>query len=165
MPAPTVSLIAAVARNGGIGRNNALLVHLPDDLAHFKKTTLGAPILMGRKTWVSIGRPLPGRRNIVVTRNPRFEAAGAETAPDLSSALARVANAPKVYVIGGASLYATALPEADELVLTEIDADFEADTFFPRWNRQKFRQTARADHRSTDGLAYSFVTYTRTEKD
>ena len=165
MPAPTVSLIAAVARNGGIGRNNALLVHLPADLIHFKKTTLGAPILMGRKTWQSIGRPLPGRRNIVVTRNPRFEAAGAETAADLSDALARVVDAPKVYVIGGASLYAAALPEAGELVLTEIDADFEADTFFPHWNRQKFRQTARADHRSPDGLAYSFVTYTRTEKD
>ena len=82
MPAPTVSLIAIVARNGGIGRGNALLVHLPDDLAHFKKTTLGAPILMGRKTWQSIGRPLPGRRNIVITRNAQFEAAGAETAPD-----------------------------------------------------------------------------------
>ena len=165
MPAPTVSLIAAVARNGGIGRNNALLVHLPADLIHFKKTTLGAPILMGRKTWESIGRPLPGRRSIVVTGNPRFQAAGAETAPDLSSALARVADAPKVYVIGGAALFAAALPEADELVLTEIDADFEADAFFPHWHRQKFIQTARADHLNPDALAYSFVTYTRTEKD
>ena len=164
MPAPTVSLIAAVARNGGIGRNNALLVRLPADLIHFKKTTLGAPILMGRKTWQSIGRPLPGRRNIVVTRNPRFEAAGGETAPDLPSALARVADAPKVFVIGGASLYAAALPQADELVLTEIDADFEADTYFPPWDRRQFRQTARADHRSPDGLAYSFVTYTRNQE-
>jgi len=164
MPAPTVSLIAAVARNGGIGRNNALLVRLPADLIHFKKTTLGAPILMGRKTWQSIGRPLPGRRNIVVTRNPRFEAAGAETASDLPSALARVADAPKVFVIGGASLYAAALPQADELVLTEIDADFEADTYFPPWDRRQFRQTARADHRSPDGLAYSFVTYTRNQE-
>ena len=161
MPAPTVSLIAAVARNGGIGRDNALLIRLPGDMAHFKQTTLGAPILMGRKTWQSIGRPLPGRRNIVVTRNPAFEAVGAETAPDLATALARVADAPKVYVIGGASLYAAALPAADELVLTEIDADFEADTYFPPWDRRQFRQTARADHRSPDGLAYSFVTYTR----
>ena len=164
MPVPIVSLIAIVARNGGIGRGNALLIHLPDDLAHFKKTTLGAPILMGRKTWQSIGRPLPGRRNIVVTRNPRFEAAGAETAPDLASALARVADAPKVYVVGGASLYAAALPLADELVLTEIDADFEADTYFPPWDRRQFRQTARADHHSPDGLAYSFVTYTRNKE-
>jgi len=164
MPAPTVSLIAAVARNGGIGRQNALLVHLPDDLAHFKKTTLGAPIVMGRKTWQSIGRPLPGRRNIVVSRNLQFEAAGAETAPDLASALARLADAPKVYVIGGASLYEAAMPFADELVLTEIDADFEADTYFPPWDRRRFRQTARADRRSPDGLAYSFVTYTRNKE-
>src|SRR5687768_13592207 len=161
MPAPTVSLIAAVARNGGIGRDNALLVHLPGDLAHFKRTTLGSPILMGRKTWQSIGRPLPGRRNIVVTRNPSFEVVGAETAPDLASALHRVADAPKVFVIGGAELYAAALPLADELVLTEIDADFEADRYFPPWDRRRFRQIARADHRSPDGLAYSFVTYTR----
>jgi len=164
MHAPTVSLIAAVARNGGIGRQNALLVHLPDDLAHFKKTTLGAPIVMGRKTWQSIGRPLPGRRNIVVSRNLQFEAAGAETAPDLASALARLADAPKVYVIGGASLYEAAMPFADELVLTEIDADFEADTYFPPWDRRRFRQTARVDRRSPDGLAYSFVTYTRNKE-
>ena len=164
MPAPTVSLIAIVARNGGIGRGNALLVHLPDDLAHFKKTTFGAPILMGRKTWQSIGRPLPGRRNIVITRSAQFEATGAETAPDLASALARVADAQKVYVVGGASVYAAALPFADELVLTEIDADFEADTYFPSWDRRQFRQTARADHQRPDGLAYSFVTYTRNKE-
>ena len=164
MPAPTVSLIAAVARNGAIGRDNALLVHLPGDLPHFKKTTLGAPVVMGRRTWQSIGRPLPGRRNIVVTRNPRFEAVGAETAPDLAAALARVADAPKVWVIGGAALFAEALPMADELVLTEIDADFDADTFFPPWDRSAFRQTARADHRTPDGLAYSIVTYTRTQE-
>ena len=164
MPAPTVSLIAAVARNGGIGRRNALLVRLPEDLAHFKRTTLGAPVVMGRRTWQSIGRPLPGRRNIVVTGNPQFEAPGAETAPDLPSALARVVDAPKVFVIGGASLYAAALPAADELVLTEIDADFEADTFFPTWDRRQFRETARADQRTADGLAYSFVTYTRNRE-
>ena len=164
MPAPTVSLIAIVARNGGIGRDNKLLVHLPNDLAHFKRTTLGAPIVMGRRTWQSIGRPLPGRRNVVVTGNPEFVAPGAETAPDLPAALARLADVPKVFVIGGASLYAAALPMADELVLTEIDADFEADTFFPPWDRRRFKQTARADHRTADGLAYSFVTYTRTQE-
>jgi dihydrofolate reductase len=164
MPAPTVSLIAIVARNGGIGQDNKLLVHLPGDLAHFKRTTLGAPIVMGRRTWQSIGRPLPGRCNIVVTRNAQFEAPGAEIAPDLPSALEHAGDAPKVWVIGGAALYAAALPLADELVLTEIDADFEADTFFPHWDRRAFRQTARADHRTPDGLAYSFVTYTRNQE-
>ena len=165
MSAPTVSLIAAVARNGGIGRNNQLLVHLPEDLAHFKRTTLGAPILMGRKTWDSIGRALPGRRNIVISRNPAFAATGAEVAPSLDAALDRVSAAPKVYVIGGASIYAAALPRADELVLTEIDADYEADTFFPPWDRRAFRQTARESHRSPQGFDYSFVTYLRTTGD
>lgn len=165
MSAPTVSLIAAVARNGGIGRNNQLLVHMPEDLAHFKRTTLGAPILMGRKTWDSIGRALPGRRNIVISRNPAFAATGAEVAPSLDAALDRVSAAPKVYVIGGASIYAAALPRADELVLTEIDADLEADTWFPAWDRRAFRQTARESHRSPQGFDYSFVTYLRTTGD
>jgi len=161
MPAPTVSLIAIVARNGGIGRGNALLVHLPDDLAHFKKTTFGAPILMGRKTWQSIGRPLPGRRNIVITRSAQFEATGAETAPDLASALARVADAQKVYVVGGASVYAAALPFADELVLTEIDADVEGDTTFPDWDRSEFYETERREGATDDGTRFAFVTYAR----
>ena len=165
MPAPTVSLIAAVARNGGIGRDNSLLVHLPEDLAHFKRTTLGAPILMGRKTWQSIGRALPGRRNIVISRDPGFVAPGAETAPSFDAALERVKTDPKVYVIGGASIYAAALPRADELALTEVDADLPADTWFPAWDRRAFRQTARESHRSPQGFDYSFVTYLRTTGD
>ena len=165
MPAPTVSLIAAVARNGGIGRNHQLLVHLPEDLAHFKRTTLGAPILMGRKTWDSIGRALPGRRSIVISRNPAFAAAGAEVAPSLDAALELVSAEPKVYVIGGASIYAAALPRADELVLTEIDADLEADTWFPEWDRRAFRQTARQSHRTPQGLGYRIVTYLKATGD
>ena len=161
MPGPTVSLIAAVARNGGIGRNNAPLVRLPDDLAHFKRTTLGSPVLMGRKTWESIGRALPGRRNIVVTRNPAWRAEGAEPTASLDAALALLAHTPKVFVIGGAQLYAAALPRADELVLTEIDADLEADTFFPAWDRREFRQTSRQTQLDPQGFEYSFVTYTR----
>ena len=161
MPAPTVSLIAIVARNGGIGRGNALLVHLPDDLAHFKKTTFGAPILMGRKTWQSIGRPLPGRRNIVITRSAQFEATGAETAPDLASALARVADAQKVYVVGGASVYAAALPFADELVLTEIDLEIAGDATFPEWPQDEFPEVQRDERTATDGTSFAFVTYRR----
>ena len=165
MPAPTVSLIAIVDRNGGIGRDNALLVHLPEDLAHFKRTTLGAPILMGRKTWQSIGRALPGRRNIVISRDAGFAAPGAETASSFEAALERVKNEPKVYVIGGTSIYAAALPHADELVLTEIDADLPADTWFPAWDRRAFRQTARESHTSPQGFDYSFVTYRKATGD
>jgi dihydrofolate reductase len=157
-----VVLIAIVARDGGIGRDNRLLVRLPEDLAHFKRTTLGHPVLMGRRTWESLGRALPGRRNVVVTRDPGYVASGAETAPSLDAALARLADAPQVFVIGGAPLYAAALPRADALLLTEVDAEFDADTHFPDWNRAEFRQTAREPHRSADGLRYDIVQYERT---
>ncbi len=158
---PKLSLIAAVARNGGIGRDNQLLVHLPEDLRHFKRTTLGCPIVMGRRTWESIGRPLPGRRNLVVTRNPAWHAAGAEVAASLDAALELAADAERVFVIGGAQLFAEALPLADELVLTEIDADLPADTFFPHWDRGAFVEQATAAQVSEQGFAYRFVTYRR----
>jgi dihydrofolate reductase len=159
MPLPLVSLIAAVARDGGIGRAGQLLVRLPDDLPRFKRTTMGAPIVMGRKTWDSIGRALPGRTNIVVTRDQAFRAPGGEVAASLDDALALAAAAPRVYVIGGAQIYALALPLADELLLTEIDAEFPADTFFPAWQRDRFAQTAREPHQSADGVRYAFTTY------
>ena len=164
MPGPRLSLIAVIARNGAIGKDNALLVHLPEDLAHFKRTTLGAPIVMGRRTWESIGRALPGRRNVVVTRNPDFAAPGAECVSSLAAALERLRDAPKVFVIGGAALYAAALPLADELVLTEIDADLAGDVHFPAWDRSAFRETSRESHRSAQGLGYSFVHYQRVDR-
>src|SRR5687768_1977011 len=134
MTRPLVSLIAAVARNRAIGRDNQLLCRISEDLKFFRRTTLGSPIVMGRKTWDSIGRPLPGRRNVVVTRNPAWQAEGAERAASLHDALAMLRDAPKVFVIGGGEIYAQALPLADELVLTEIDAEFQADAFFPSWD-------------------------------
>ena len=158
---PCVSLIAIVARDGGIGHHNGLLWHLSEDLKHFKRTTLGCPVIMGRKTWDSIGRPLPGRRNIVVTRNAAWNANGADAAADLASALKTVADTPKIFVIGGAQLYAAALPLADELVLTEVDAQAPADTFFPAWERSAFTETHRDSHADTSGLNYAFVTYRR----
>jgi dihydrofolate reductase len=161
MSRPTLSLIAAVARNGAIGHHNALLVHLSEDLQRFKRITMGCPIVMGRKTWDSIGRPLPGRRNIVVTRNPEWHASGAEPVASLPAALALAAPAPKVFVIGGAELYAAALPLADELLLTELDADFEADAWFPAWDRSRYVASAPEAHVSAGGLGYRFVTYTR----
>ena len=159
MPRPQISVIAAVARNAAIGKANKLLVHLPDDLPRFKRLTSGSAVIMGRKTWDSIGRPLPGRRSIVVTRDPHWCTEGAEGAPSLAAAIERVTPASRVFVIGGSQLYAQALPIADELLLTEIDAEFEADTYFPPWDRAGFQETLRETRTSPEGLTYSFVTY------
>lgn len=165
MPRPTIALIAAVARNRAIGKNNALLVHLPQDLPRFKRLTLGCPVIMGRKTWESIGRPLPGRRSIVVTRNAQWRAAGAETAPSFAAALTLVQHAPRVFAIGGLQIFAEALPLADELHLTEIHADFDADAWFPEWPRGDFDEVAREPQSDTAGLRFDFVTYHRKRRD
>ena len=162
---PALCLIAAVARNRAIGKDNALLVHLPGDLPRFKKLTLGHSVIMGRKTWDSLGRPLPQRRNIVITRNRSWHAEGAEAAASLADALALVATEPKAFVIGGAQIYAEALPFADELALTEIDADLDGDVFFPEWDRSRFTQSSREDHSSPQGLRYSFIHYNNTRGD
>ena len=158
-------LVAAVARNGAIGKDNALLWRLPEDLKHFKSVTLGHPIVMGRRTFDSIGRPLPGRRNLVVTRNPAWRHEGVESFASLDAALAAAEQAhpadDTICIIGGGELYAQALPRADELLLTEIDADFEADTFFPAWARGAFDEVERETHASEAGWAYHFVTYRR----
>ena len=161
MPRPAVSLVAAVARDGGIGHRGGLLVRLPDDLRRFKQITLGTPIVMGRKTWQSIGRPLPGRRNIVVTRDPAFARRRRRDARRRSTRRSRSpATRRASIVIGGAEIYALALPLADELQLTEIDADFPADTFFPAVGPEPLRRgRARAARRRAEGLRYAFVTY------
>ena len=159
MPRPAVSLVAAVARDGGIGHRGGLLVRLPDDLRRFKQITLGTPVVMGRKTWQSIGRPLPGRHNIVISADSGFTAEGADVVASLDAALAAAGAAPLVHVIGGAAVYALALPVADELQLTEIDAVFPADTFFPAWDRDRFDLVASEPHETAEGLRYSFLTY------
>ncbi|WP_119154671.1 dihydrofolate reductase [Caldimonas tepidiphila] len=163
---PVVALIAAVARNGVIGRDNALLWHLPEDMKHFRRVTLGCPVIMGRRTWDSLPdafRPLPRRRNIVVTRNPQWQAPGAEAAHSIEAALALVAQEPRVFVIGGAQLYAEALPRADELVLTELDRDFDGDAAFPAWPREAFDEVSREvrEAEAPHGFGYAFVTYRR----
>lgn len=163
MTRPLLSLIAAVARNGAIGKNNALPCRISEDLKFFKRTTLGWPVIMGRKTWDSIGRPLPGRRNIVVTRNAGWQAPGAERADSLASALDLVRGEARAFVIGGAQVYAQALPLADELVLTEIDADVDGDTFFPAWDRTAFTAQASEWHTSEQGHRYRWVVYRRKE--
>lgn len=165
-PARTVlALIAAVARDGAIGRHNELLWQESADQKRFRAVTMGCPVVMGRRTWDSLPvrfRPLPGRLNIVVTRDAHWQAEGASRAASLDDALALAGGAARVFVIGGAQLYALALPRADELVLTEIDADFEgADTFFPAWERAAFEQTSREDHVTAQGISYRFTTYQR----
>jgi dihydrofolate reductase len=163
-----INIIVARARNGVIGNAGGMPWRLPEEMAHFKRTTMGHPIVMGRKTWESIvqtaGRPLPGRRNIVVTRNAHYAAEGAEVVDSLPSALGRCTDEPEVFVIGGAELYAQALPVARRLIITELDADFAGDTFFPTIDRNHWRETARVHHAPTDTRSFSFdiVTYERT---
>jgi dihydrofolate reductase len=161
-----LTLVAAVARNGVIGRDNDMPWRLPEDLKHFRRVTLGAPVIMGRRTWDSLPaafKPLPGRRNVVITRNPGWQAEGAEAAASLQEALQRLAAAPAAFVVGGAQLYAQALPLADELVLTEIDRDFEGDTRFPAYDRTAFTEVARETHRAAppNDFDFAFVTYRR----
>jgi dihydrofolate reductase len=159
-----ISLVAAVAREGVIGRDNAIPWQLPEDARRFRALTMGHPVVMGRRTWDSLPerfRPLPGRRNVVVTRNAAWRAEGAERAESLEDALRLLAGAPQVFVIGGAELYAEALPRADELVVTEIDAEVEGDVYFPTWDRAAFREESREEHVSDDGVAFAFVTYAR----
>ena len=159
---PRISLIAAVARNGVIGSDNALPWRLPEDMRHFKALTLGHPVIMGRKTWESIGRPLPGRRNIVVSRNPEFSAAGCETAASLDQALAACrGTAEEAFVIGGAEIYTLAMPRAQRLHLTEIHADYPGDAHFPEVDRALWKETARERHRTGAGLEFDFTVYDR----
>jgi dihydrofolate reductase len=166
MNTPELVLIAAVARNGVIGGANALPWQLPEDARHFRNATAGQPVIMGRKTWDSLParfRPLPGRRNIVVTRQAGWQAAGAEAVASLQAARALTADAPRVFVIGGAEIYAAALPAATELLLTEIDRDYPGDAHFPAFSRAEFEEVARAPalDAPAGGPGYHFVTYRR----
>jgi dihydrofolate reductase len=161
---PALVLIAAVARNGVIGDDNRLLWHLPEDMQFFRETTRGHPVIMGRKTWQSLSprfRPLPGRRNIVITRQVGFDAPGAEVAAALEDAVALLDDRPLAFVIGGAEIYAQALPRAQRLLLTELDHVFDGDAVFPPWPRGEFVETARTHHDSGQGWSYDRVTYER----
>lgn len=161
-----IGLVYARAANGVIGKEGVLPWRLPEDLAHFKQVTLGAPVVMGRKTWDSVPprfRPLPGRRNIVVTRQADWAEAGGERAASLAEALALCANESDVWVIGGAALFAEAMPLAHVLEVTEIERDFEGDVAIPAPGAGWF-EAKRERHRSSAGFDYSFVTYTREQR-
>lgn len=158
---PRIYLVAAVASNGVIGVDGRLPWHLPEDLKHFKKLTLGHPVIMGRKTWESLGKALPGRENIVVSSQPGYEAPGAAVASSLGAALALCAGEPVVFVIGGYRLFLDSLPVATGLVLTEIQKDYEGDTYFPHFDRDAWRQAQREAHTAADGMRFDFVLYER----
>lgn len=158
---PILSVIAAMARNRVIGIRNTLPWRLPEDLKHFKALTMGHHIVMGRKTYESIGRPLPGRTTVIVTRDTNYRAAGCLTAPSIDGAIAACGDDPEVFFVGGAELYAQVLPRAERLYLTEIQADFEGDAWFPEFDPGAWQESARQAHVSDSGLAYHFVHYTR----
>lgn len=162
-----INMIFARSANGVIGNNNTLPWHLPEDLAHFKKLTLGCPVIMGRKTWESLPprfRPLPGRTNVVITRQTDWQAAGAQSAGSLTDALAICEAASDVWIIGGAQIYAQAEPLASRIEVTQIDKYFEGDALAPTLSSQ-WQQGLKEDHMSSTGLKFSFISYTKNAGD
>lgn len=158
---PHLTLVVAVDANRGIGIDNKMPWHLPEDFAHFKRVTLGKPVIMGRKTFDSIGRVLPGRRNIVVTRNGDWSHEGAERAASLEAAIAMLGGAP-ASIIGGAQIFNASIAIADAMIVTHIEHTFDCDTFFPPIDKAAWRETARDSRRSeAGGFDYAFVTYAR----
>ena len=158
---PRINLIFARAANGVIGNNNTMPWHLPEDLAHFKALTMACPVIMGRKTWDSLPakfRPLPGRINVVITRQPGWQAPGAEPVCSLDEALKLCSQSDDVWVIGGAQIFAQAEPLADRIEVTEIAQDFAGDVFAPRLGPH-WVVTTREDRVSSNGLKFSFISY------
>jgi len=156
-----LSIIAAIARNGVIGNDNALPWHLPEDLKRFKALTMGHHIVMGRRTYESLGRLLPGRTTVIVSRNQNYSVPGALVADSLQAALQACGDDKEVFVIGGAQMYREALLIADRLYFTEIDADFGGDTYFPHYLKDDWCEIERNNCTSSNGLPYSYVTYQR----
>ena len=154
-------LVAAVAANGIIGAKGRLPWHIPEELKHFKKLTLGHPVIMGRRTWESLKGPLPQRENIVVTRQAGYEAPGAAVANSLEGALAMCAGESVAFVIGGTELFKESLPLANGMVLTEIQRDYEGDTWFPKWDRKQWKESQREAHTAENGVRFDFVLYER----
>jgi dihydrofolate reductase len=154
-----LSIIVAIGKNNEIGKDNAMLCHLPADLKHFKEVTSGHPVIMGRKTFESLPKgPLPNRRNIVISRNKELRIEGAEVYPSLDYALLKLMDEEEIFIIGGAQIYTQILPDADKLYLTKIQAEFpEADTFFPAIHYREWREVSREVHWVDERNPYAFV--------
>jgi dihydrofolate reductase len=158
----TISLVLAMADNGVIGRDGALPWRIADDMRRFKALTIGRPCIMGRRTWESLPKkPLPGRANIVVTRDTSFHAEGAVVVHSLDEAVAQAGEAPEICVIGGVDIFRAALPQATLIHLTQVHGDVEGDTRMPPFDRGIWRETAREDRATPEGLRYSYVTLER----
>ncbi len=162
MSKPVISLVCAMANNRVIGKDNDMPWHLPADLKHFKATTMGKPIVMGRKTFESIGRPLPGRRNVVITRNPDYSAEGIEVVASIDEALSLLSNVDEIMITGGGNIYQQTIEQADRLYLTFIDLDTDGDAFFPEFEHLNLKEVSRESHQPDEKnkLAYTFVEYT-----
>lgn len=158
-----IAMVVAISENNAIGKDNQLLWHLPADLKHFKNITSGHTIIMGRKTYDSIGKPLPNRRNIVITRQNNLEIAGVEVVNSLDDALARCKDVAEVYVIGGAEIFNQALPLCSKIYLTRVHQHYEADTFFPKLSFEDWKETEKIDHLPDEKntIPYSFSTLER----
>ena len=158
-----ISLIAALTDEGVIGKDNKLLWHLPADFAYFKKMTLGKPIIMGRKTFESIGKALPGRRNLVISQNPNFTALDCEVYSSLDAAVAAINDAEEIMIIGGSQIYQQALPIANKLYLTYVHHNFTGDTYFPEFNKNEWQLIEKLDFAADEKneYAYSFATLIR----
>lgn len=158
-----ISIIVAIARNGVIGAGNSLIWHISEDLRRFKAITIGHPVVMGRKTYESIGRPLPNRTNVVITRQSDFKAEGCIVVHSLQEAIQRFAENEEVFIIGGGQIYAEALPLAKRIYLTEVDADYEGDTYFPQWDRSSWQliEQEHFPHGEKFTQPFAFLTYER----
>lgn len=154
---PIISIIAAMANKRVIGKNNDMPWHLPADLDHFKKVTMGKPVVMGRKTYESIGRPLPGRTNVIISRNPEYCIEGCEHASSLEEAITKLNAEEEIMIIGGGNLYAQALSQANKLYLTFIDLDVDGDTLFPEYEHLKLTEIKRETHSKDEKNPYDYT--------
>ena len=153
---PRLSLIVAIARNGVIGRDNDLPWHLPADLQFFKRTTSGHTIILGRRNYESIGRPLPDRTNIVITRDKNYKAEGCLVAHSIDEAITLAGDDEEIFVIGGAQIYAQALDRVERMYITEVDTDVEGDVLFPKFDKTQWRECSRESHKPDDNNEYGF---------
>ncbi|QSX37899.1 type 3 dihydrofolate reductase [Shewanella sedimentimangrovi] len=156
-----IAMIAAMANNRVIGKDNQMPWHLPEDLKHFKAMTLGKPVVMGRKTFESIGRPLPGRHNIVISRNADYRPEGVSVVASFEAAKQLVGDCEELVVIGGGQLYQSLLTQADRLYLTEIALDVDGDTHFPAWDDGSWELLEKSEHIAASGIEYRFITLTK----
>lgn len=156
-----ISIIVALAKNLVIGKDNQIPWHIPADLQYFKRITLGKPMIMGRKNFESIGRPLPGRKNIILTRDSNYTAEGCTIVHTKEEAIAATDNVEEVMIIGGGAIYEMFMDDADMLYLTEIDADVDGDVFFPEYDKSQWREVSRESGEENMDWRYAYVTYAR----